>query len=146
MIYDDDYATCKRTYATLRIYPGDSGPEYVTKALGIEPTRIQLAATTSASGKPIRRINAWFLSTKDVLESRDTRRHLDWIASKLSGKENVLVRLKESGVIMDISCFWLSASGHGGPILSPMQMRKLIEMDIEIWWDVYFEESDIESV
>lgn len=33
-MYIDEYASCKKTYATLRIYPGDIDPEEVTLRLG----------------------------------------------------------------------------------------------------------------
>ena len=38
-----------------------------------------------------------------------------------------------------ISCFWVSASHHGGPVLSPKEMRILADLDIEIWFDYYDE-------
>lgn len=38
---DDDYPTCARTYATLRIYPGEIDPTEVTGRLGIEPSSWQ---------------------------------------------------------------------------------------------------------
>lgn len=39
---------------------------------------------------------------------------------------------------MDISCFWASAYGHGGPALSPQSMQKLAQLELEIGFDVYF--------
>ena len=38
---------------------------------------------------------------------------------------------------MDIFCYWLSASGQGGPTLSPDLMRRLAEAELEIGFDVY---------
>src|SRR6187551_337836 len=36
---------------------------------------------------------------------------------------------------MDISCYWLSQSGHGGPTIPSTQMRRLVELNIELWFD-----------
>ena len=45
---------------------------------------------------------------------------------------------------MDICCFWLSASGHGGPTVSPKQMAKLVELNLEVWWDIYYFDDEAE--
>lgn len=143
MEYNDDYATCERTYAALRIYPGDFTPDFVTETLEVNPSRLQ-KSEEALPGKT--KLNAWFLSTKGILTSRDSRRHIDWITDQLMGKEDALKSLQEKGVAMDISCFWLSTSGHGGPCLSPEQMRRLAQLNLEIWWDIYFEDTEIKPV
>ncbi len=38
---------------------------------------------------------------------------------------------------MDIFCYWLSQSGHGGPIVSPAQMGRLAALNIELGFDIY---------
>ena len=38
-----------------------------------------------------------------------------------------------------ISCFWGSRCGHGGPTLSARQTRRLADLELELWFDVYFE-------
>ncbi len=38
---------------------------------------------------------------------------------------------------MDIFCYWLSADGHGGPILSPAMMRRLGQLELEVGFDIY---------
>lgn len=86
--------------------------------------------------------NGWFLSTENEIQSVDCGRHIDWLLEKLSGKENVIHKLQQAGAKVDISCFWVSKSGHGGPMLKPNQMRELAHLNIEIWWDVYFDNED----
>jgi hypothetical protein len=39
---------------------------------------------------------------------------------------------------MDISCYWLSFSGHGGTSVRPAQMSELARLGLEQWFDVYF--------
>jgi hypothetical protein len=39
---------------------------------------------------------------------------------------------------MDIACLWDSHAGHGGPTLSPDLLRRLADLGIELWFDIYF--------
>ena len=134
--YDDGYATCESTYATLRIYHQDLDPDSVSALLGLQPTR-SFARTQTASGYRSKH-GAWFLSTEEYATSRDVRRHVDWILAQLEGKHNVLHTMQQSGYRMDIFCYWVSKSGHGGPMLSPSTMRQLADANLPIGFDVYF--------
>ena len=83
----------------------------------------------------------WFLTSEDEIDSRDVRRHIDYLLDKIEGKADSLVSIRESGGSADIMCFWVSAAGQGGPSLWPTQMAKLAELDLEIWFDIYARES-----
>ena len=138
--YDDDYATCEKTYAGLRIYHYALDPERITVLLGIEPSQIQIRGrvhTTSIGKEFTATIGGWFLSTKGITASRDVRRHVAWILDRLAGKDEILRSLQAEGCRMDIFCYWLSADGHGGPTLSPAIMRRLGELEIELGFDIY---------
>lgn len=134
--YDDRYATCARTCATLRVYCGVDSPESITEKLGIEPSSIQ-PAEQRQEGRTDRPA-AWFLTSEHQVDSRDVRRHVDWLLSRLRGTSAAFEALRQRGVRADVFCYWLSASGHGGPILSPKQMSALSELELEIGFDVYF--------
>jgi hypothetical protein len=86
-------------------------------------------------------LNGWFLSTENEIKSVDCGRHVDWILDKLDGKENVMHQLQKEGATIDISCFWVSKSGHGGPMLNPIQMSRLAKLNLQIWWDIYFDDN-----
>ena len=138
--YDDDYPTCLETHAGMRIYHDDLDPDRITGLLGIEPSQTQVKGLvhTRANGAEFTPpIGGWFLSTQGVIDSRDVRRHVDWILDKLAGKDETLTRLQDEGNRMDIFCYWLSANGHGGPTLSPAIMRRLGELELEIGFDIY---------
>lgn len=90
------------------------------------------AATPSA-------VNGWFLCSEDAVNSRDLRRHVDWILEKVAlTKESVDALLKNGGRVV-LRCFWLSAHGHGGPILSAVQCSRLGDLGIDTEFDIYFE-------
>ncbi len=133
--YNDDYPTCSSTYATLRIYPGDVPLDDITSRLNVTPTSTQAAEERppGATNLPA----GWFLDSKGNVESRDIRRHLDWILDQIADKSDAFDALRDAGVQADISCYWATASGHGGPSLWPAQMVILGSLGLEIWFDVY---------
>jgi hypothetical protein len=134
--YNDEYATCEATHVTLRIYPKKEGPSEITKKLGLRPSRVQSKGETVENGRSAP-IDAWFLSTKGKTNSRDSRRHLDWILKKLSGKEAVFRGLLKNGTKIDLTCYWKSKNGHGGPSQRADQMQRIGKLGIELWYDFY---------
>lgn len=146
-MYDDEYPTCAVTYATLWIYPGEMDPSSVTERLGIEPTGWQRRgeATQEAGRRPrVAPINGWFLRSRGHVESRDSRRHVDWLLERLEPKADAIRSLQEAGCEMDLACYWVTRSGHGGPTIPPAQMRRLAQLNLMLWFDFYgpFDEAD----
>jgi hypothetical protein len=142
MDYDDNYPTCVETYATLRIFSPSISPADVDATLGLKATKSFAKEEAMKSGAH-RKFNGWFLTTKGVVMSRDTRRHIDSLLHQLRNSAAGLASLKAAGADIDISCFWASI-GQGGPSLHPAQMRELARLDLPIWWDVYFSRPDDE--
>jgi hypothetical protein len=127
--YIDDYQSCQDTYATLLIYTGEKNPEEISIALDLIPTRI-----SHAYG---RHLNGWFLSSKEHIDSKDCRRHIDWILDKISDKKDILLNLQNNNIKISIMCMWASQSGNGGPTISPKQMSRLVDLNLEVSWDVW---------
>jgi hypothetical protein len=140
-MFDDEYPTCARTYATLLIYPGDLDPTVVTERLGIEPSSRQRRgeAVRRDDGRPgwVAPLNGWFLTTRGRLDSRDSRRHVGWLLDRVEPKAEAVRSLRQAGCRMTVSCFWLSQGGHGGPTVPVDQMRRLADLGIELWFDFY---------
>ncbi|WP_407659544.1 DUF4279 domain-containing protein [Massilia endophytica] len=134
---DDDFPTCEQTYAVLRIFSDSIDPGAITELLGIQASSCFEKGESQDGRGTKRRAHGWFLSSEDAVDSRDTRRHVDWIVSRIGEKSVQLAQLQLGGAEIDISCLWLS-KGQGGPILSPPQIRELARLNVDIWWDVYF--------
>ena len=135
--YRDDYPTCLRTYASFRILSEHMTAGEMAELLGIQPSRSQ---TKLNDGRHKPRLHGWFLSSEKVVASRDLRRHLDWLLDQLLPVSGVLHPLIESGdVSADVVCYWVSASGHGGPTLSVVQLEKMCKLGVGCWFDVYFD-------
>jgi Domain of unknown function (DUF4279) len=133
---DDAYQTCERTCTVLRVYPATMHPSVVSETLGIKPTRQVVVGESSPINSlglsRIGKINAWFLSSEDIVESKDMRRHLDWLIAKLQPSSNGLRELQaKPSIRMSVNCIWWSRFGDGGPALWPEQMRALADLNLE---------------
>lgn len=122
--YNDDYPTCAKTYATLRIY---------SERLNI-PQKLNLTPTQTSTNDDL---NVYLFSTEKVVESKDIRRHIDYLIEKFKSKTEILNKIQSEGSRIDISCYWLSENGNGGPTLSPSQLKELGKLNVLIWFDIY---------
>lgn len=139
--YDDNWATCARTYASLRIFKSDLDPNAVEKLLGLEATDSYRTGDRVGSQGGHRTNGAWILSTESTVVSKDLRRHIDWLLDRIDPRAMEFDELAGTGVEADIFCYWESATGHGGPGLSPPQMERLVRRNLPVGVDVYFPES-----
>jgi len=136
--YDDDYATCARTYASLRVFTDGLDPDGVTQVLGCQPTNLHRKGDpVGRSGHTYRPMNGWFLSSKDSVSSDDLRRHIDWLLDRVDTTELGALH-HERDAQSDVFCYWESTSGHGGPSLNPGQMIRLADLGLSINIDTYF--------
>ena len=141
--YDDDYPTCEATRVTLRVYTGEVDPEEVTAVLGLNPTAIHRAGGSRPGQR--KTVNGWFFGSAQHVDSRDSRRHIDWLLSHISPRKHLIHGLIGRGVKADICCFWSSKQGHGGPTLSRVQLIGLADLGIDFWYDIYDFSSELES-
>jgi len=138
-MYDDDYGTCERTYVTLCIRSLTVFPEEITQLLDIEPSHWQRIgeSPSDSTRRPPAKINGWFLTTEDIVDSRDSRRHIDWLLDQILSKKKEILELKIAGCDMNISCYWLRKSGQGGPSLHAKQIGIMSELSLPLWFDIY---------
>ena len=130
--YIDDYVTCYETYSELRVYTGELNPNLVTKFLDLSPSLIIIKDQINKN-----HINGWFLSSENQVNSKDSRRHIDWVLNKIYSRKNLILELQEKGFRIYIGCYWSSEQGTGGPILSPKQMNKLFELNLDLSFEFY---------
>jgi hypothetical protein len=149
--YPDDYSTCARTYASLLIRGGSEDPEEVTAVRNVEPTTMRskrrqgcyahgVWSDQPPEGRPVR-VNVWDLTTEGVVQSRDSRRHVDWLLDVVKEKTDECAQLRARGWSTEISVFWHFKSGHGGPTVEPSSMRIMADLGITLWFDVYDSDS-----
>jgi hypothetical protein len=136
--YNDNYESCHETFVTLRIYSDDITPEEITKILKTNPSdSVTKGDVYGIKTKKNRNINGWFLTSEGFIESKDCRRHFDFLADKIISLKPKFIELQNKGCQIEIACFWSSENGQGGPTLSPKQLKKLAELELELWFDIY---------
>lgn len=144
-IYDDNYSTCKETSAAFRIAHPLLDPDTISAQLQLVPSWAwRKGELKEPRGRPAR-IGMWALDTNGSVQSRDLRRHLDWLINHLHDKLDVLEQFRLSGYEMDIFCLWVRLGGTGGPTLSPHNMFGLANLHLPIgfeFWSVNDEEDD----
>jgi hypothetical protein len=143
MTYEDDHPSCERTYATLRIFSEDTDPEAISATLGVTPTSsFRMGEPFSPRVQRPRPSHGWLLCTDGLVDSKDTRRHIDWLLDKVLPVAPAFARVTKGGTLADVFAFWVSAHGQGGPILSPWQMQRLALLGLECVYDVYYRGDD----
>jgi hypothetical protein len=149
--YDDNYSGCVRTYATLRIYPGDIHPQEVTARLQITPSKFWVRDETLAAlpvptagqkaalgvGHGAKAMHGWFLTTHGRQDSKDTRRHIDMLLEPLLPVAGEVEKLQRQGAVIDIISFWHASPQQGGPALAPRQLQALAVLNIAIAWNIF---------
>lgn len=146
---DDDYGTCERTYTELRIYSESLSPDEITQKIGVTPTSTQVKGEikkrflkiNSNLAVPKERtvpINGWFFSSEGTVASKDVRRHLDFLLSRIKKVESRFLELQNEELTIGINCVWWSANNSGGPAIWPEQMACLGELGLELSFDFCF--------
>lgn len=136
----DDYPTCEETYVTLRVYHESADPASVSSALRLEPSKSQRVGESYERRGVTRRykLSGWFLCSEGRVESYDTAKHLDWLLQQLQPRQQAFDTLRAQGWRIDIACLWDSHAGHGGPTFPPELLRRLADLGVELWFDIYF--------
>src|SRR5688500_16478169 len=100
--YDDSYPTCDRTHASLCIYlPDTSDPNALSEKLGVQPSRTQVKGEVR-NGKAKQWPTAWFLESTENVQSKELRRHINWVLEQLDGKLDVIQELQSRDAEMHI--------------------------------------------
>ena len=113
-------------------------PSEVSSVLCQQPTR-QRAKEPDSKYKPRREVSYWSWCSKEQLQSTENLDHVQAIIDLLDGKSAALEELRARKCEIDIFSFWVS-SGQGGPHLTAPVLKKLAALELEIGWDMYFEE------
>jgi hypothetical protein len=128
--------TCLETFATLRIFSQSMDPETISSVLGIDATD-SAAIDPKARARNRREWHRWEWCSRDSVQGVDNLLHIRAVTRLLQGKKEKLDELRSSACGIDICCYFVS-SGQGGPELDVPTLRELTELELEIWWDVYF--------
>jgi Domain of unknown function (DUF4279) len=116
--------------------------------LGLTPTRTFAKGQevpVGRKGKTTRRqrTGVWLLGTEDRVESTSLERHLIHLLDAVEHATPALARLRaQRGLTVDFFCFWESATGHGGPEVSPDTLARIAALDAALGIDFYSVDGD----
>jgi Domain of unknown function (DUF4279) len=72
------------------------------------------------------------------VESTSLERHLIHLLEAIEPAKGALVTLRRRHELLaDFFCYWVSATGHGGPELSPDTLRRIAALDAPLGIDFY---------
>jgi hypothetical protein len=139
----DENPNCARTHATFRLVGDALDPHEITGALGIPPTRAlrkDQEIPDGGKGKTTRRqsLGVWLLATEHTLDSTSLERHLITLLDAIEPTASQLGAVRaRRGLRADFFCYWLSATGHGGPEVSPGTLPRIAALDAPLGIDFY---------
>jgi hypothetical protein len=142
MSWLDENPNCARTHAAFRLLGSDLDPAAVTQALGLEPCfalakRQEIPAGRVGMGRR-QRTGVWSLSTEAVVASTSLERHLIHLLNTLDPAAAALhAVLTAENISADFFCYWLSATGHGGPEVSPETLSRIGALNASLGIDFY---------
>jgi len=128
------------THATFRIMRDELDPSEVTRALGVAPSFARRKGDTYGHpDRPVRsRTGIWALESEGTVKSRELEDHLRFLAAHISpDARSYIKRLRLDGYRIDVLCYWMSGTGHGGPVLSPEVLCILCDLGAELSFDFY---------
>lgn len=132
---------CEKTSASFRIAGEGLNPDSITRRLGTEPSYCHSAGHTKTlrNGMVVRyRSGIWILDSEGKLSSTSLERHLLFLLGLIEEKSPEIVPFVASpSYRVDFLCCWMSATGHGGPVLSGSILKRLAPLCNEVNFDLY---------
>jgi hypothetical protein len=136
----DGNPNCAETFASLQLFGDDLVPEEIDRLLGLQATESAPKGmrTVTPSGKiRVAPTGRWILETRGHVSSTETERHVKWLLERLD--TTGLAPISIPGVSRsNICCFWVSATGNGGPQFSPEILGRLAKYRLTLGLDIYF--------
>lgn len=145
-ISNKENSSCGRTYATITITSLCTTPEEITQLLKLEPC-VAKKIGDRIVGDRRHTENMWKYSSQGEVESKDISHHFNYLFDLLDERKLALLELISKQCKLGFFVFWEScayAGCGGGPTLSVETMRRAVELQADISFDLYFDFSDDE--
>jgi hypothetical protein len=142
----EENPNCQKTHVTFRLMGPTLDLSQVTSVLGLEPSKAfaegEKVENLTHPSRPV----IWMLSTQALVSSTSLEKHLRFLLDKLEPRSARLLELvREQSLEMDFFCYWLSATGHGGPELSAETLSRIGALEARLGLDIYFGDYSLES-
>ncbi len=87
----------------------------------------------------------WAITSEHNMQSTRLERHLEYLLEYLEPASLYIQELMNApNIEIDFLCYWLSATGHGGPVISSPMLAKISALCNILGFDYYgpYEEDD----
>lgn len=139
----EENPNCARTRASFRLVGDALDPDEVSAELGLAPTWTAAKdqeIPVGRQGRTSRRqsTGVWLLASEDHVDSTAVERHLVHLLDAVEPASAAVDALRRRQELRaDFFCYWPSATGHGGPEVSPGTLRRIAALDAALGFDFY---------
>jgi Domain of unknown function (DUF4279) len=132
---------CEITNATFRLMGDLIHPDELTVLLGIQPSFSHAKGDTleSRAGLLKHRTGIWALESEDKLETTNLEKHLIFLLDKIEPVGAIILELiTKYSLLVDFHCYWISATGQGGPLISPATLMRVANLNAYLDFEIHF--------
>ena len=134
-------SNCELTNATFRLMGDLIQPDELTILLGIQPNFSHAKGDTfeSRAGLLKHRTGIWALESENKLETTNLEKHLIFLLDKLEPVSSIVAELVlKFSLAVDFHCYWVSATGQGGPLISPETLMRVANLHAYLDFEIHF--------
>lgn len=144
---DNPNPNCLETHSTFRIISDRLLPDEVTRSLGLTPTIAHAKNDTfvSRAGLLRRPTGVWAIRSEDEVNSTSLEEHLLFVLGTLEpARVKIEFYRNHPDYEVNLLCYWMSKTGHGGPILSSNLLERAARICNSLDFDFY-DASDLDE-
>ena len=134
--------TPKEVNVSLFITRSDLNPDEVTALMGLVPFTSRRRGDLLPLFNTASEFGSWRFSSKPNVDSLNLDEHLGWLFGQIRHKDEALQSLKSQGYKRFVKCYWLTQAENAEPRLRFEFMRRLSELELDFYFDVYHEDLD----
>lgn len=139
----DENPNCLSTHASFRLVGDRLATAEVIRLTGVAPSfaadKGSVRPPKGSRGRAITQgTGVWSLGSKGSLDSTSVERHLLWLLDRLEPtRDALLAAAAKYAASADFFCYWLSATGHGGPEVSAPTLERIASFNASLGFDYY---------
>ena len=147
--YKKNYDTCELCYAEFVVIGDVFLNSHMDTTLfhTLSERKIDEIISFDCDSTGAERKYSYFLSSKDLVDSRDIRHHINWLLRNIARERKLILQMQnESGLEMFVRCIWWSKYGDGGPVLSNRQIRQLATLRLPCVFQFYASPNSVDEI
>jgi hypothetical protein len=137
----EENPNCEYTHATFRLV-GDAliastieARTGITGDFAYERDQVRRSKTGRGIRQPT---GVWYITSEGRVGSTNVERHLSYLLEIVEpAKRELLEVAAEQSLRMDFYCYWISATGQGGPGLSAESMKRIADLDATLNFELH---------